>query len=390
MRAVIHVDMDAFFASVEQLDDPSIRGKPVVVGARSSRGVVAAASYGVRKYGVRSAMPMVEALRRCPDAIVVPPRRARYVELSRAVFAIFRRYTPVVEGLSVDEAFLDVTGSQALFGSGAEIARSIRRDIYGDLRLTASAGVAPSKFVAKIASDLDKPNGLVVVPAGEEAAFLAPLDLKRMWRVGPKAQKRLRGAGVQTIGDLARLPEETLTALLGSWGLTVAQLARGIDDRPVVTGRPPKSLGSEETFERDLRTKEELLKPILSQCIRVADRLVKKGLFADVVTLKLKYGDHQIRTRQLKLEEPSSSADAIFEATRTLIDRFDHLSLGVRLTGVSVSGLSSSPAPTLFTPEKRERQEKLAVVTGALRDRFGVEQITRASLISPSNGARKP
>ena len=256
MRTVIHFDMDAFFASVEQLDNPDLRGQPVLVGARSRRGVVTAASYEARPTGVRSAMSMVEALRRCPDAVVVPPRRARYSELSGRVFEVFRRYTPLVEGLSVDEAFLDVTGSRSLFGEGPEIARLIKDDVRSEIGLTGSAGVASNKFVAKIASDLDKPDGLTVVPVGGEAEFLAPLPLERMWRVGPKARVRLRAAGLQTIGDLARSDLRTLEQLLGSWGPVARELAHGIDERPVVVGAPPKSLGSESTFEEDLTTND--------------------------------------------------------------------------------------------------------------------------------------
>ncbi|MDH3200572.1 MAG: DNA polymerase IV [Myxococcales bacterium] len=381
MRTVIHFDMDAFFASVEQLDDPELRGKPVLVGARSKRGVVTAASYEARPTGVRSAMSMVEALRRCPGAVVVPPRRSRYLELSRQVFSVFRRYTPLVEGLSVDEAFLDVSGSRALFGDGEHIARRIKREIHGEIGLTGSAGVAPNKFVAKIASDLDKPDGLVLVPTGSTADFLAPLPLERMWRVGPKARVRLRAAGFQTIGDLARADAGTLEQLLGSWGSVVRDLARGIDDRPVVVGAPPKSLGSEETFETDLRTRDALLKPILRQSMRVADRLVEQGLWARVVTLKIKYRDHRIRSRQMKLSGVVSDTDAIFDAASELLGRFDDLAYGVRLTGVSVSNMTKVPDEELFPDAARERRERLAATGHALRERFGTAGLTRASLI---------
>lgn len=382
MRTVIHFDMDAFFASVEQLDNPDLRGKPVLVGARSRRGVVTAASYEARPRGVRSAMSMVEALRRCPDAIVVPPRRARYSELSGRVFGVFRRYTPLVEGLSVDEAFLDVTGSQALFGDGPEIARRIKQDIRSEIGLTGSAGVAPNKFVAKIASDLDKPDGLTVVSAGEEAEFLAPLPLGRMWRVGPKARVRLRDAGLRTIGDLAGADVRTLEQLLGSWGPVARELARGLDDRPVIVGAPPKSLGSEATFEHDLTTTDALLKPILRQSMLVADRLVNKGLWARVVTLKIKYGDHRIRTRQARLSRAVSDTDAIYQAAGELLGRFDALDSGVRLTGVSVSSLTKTPDAELFPDPERERRERLAATTRALRERFGSAGVTRASLIA--------
>jgi DNA polymerase-4 len=382
MRTVIHFDMDAFFASAEQRDNPDLRGRPVLVGARSRRGVVAAASYEARPSGVHSAMSMVEALRRCPEAVVVPPRRSRYVELSRTVFGVFRRYTPLVEGLSVDEAFLDVTGSRSLFGEGSEIAASIKKDILAEVGLTGSAGVAPNKFVAKIASDLHKPDGLTVVQEGEAADFLAPLPLERMWRVGPKARVKLRAAGLRTIGDLARLDSGTIEQLLGSWGPVARELARGHDERPVVVGSPPKSLGTESTFERDLTTRDALLKPILRQSMQVADRLVDKGLWARVVTLKIKYGDHRIRTRQVRLPRAVSDTDAIFQAARDLLRRFDDLESGIRLTGVSVSMFSDGPGEELFPDVDRERRERLAATTQALRERFGTTGLTRASLLS--------
>ncbi len=388
MRTVIHFDMDAFFASVEQLDDPALRGKPVLVGARSRRGVVTAASYEARPSGVRSAMSMVEALRRCPGAIVVPPRRERYAELSRRVFEVFRRYTPLVEGLSVDEAFLDVSGSHALFGEGPDIARQIKEDVRREIGLTGSAGVAPCKFVAKIASDLDKPDGLTVVPPGTEADFLAPLPLARMWRVGPKARVRLHDAGLRTIGDLARADLRTLEQLLGSWGPVARELARGLDDRPVVVGAPPKSLGSESTFEEDLTTADALLKPILRQSMQVADRLVDKGLWARVVTVKIKYGDHRIQTRQARLPRAISDTDAIYQTAAALLSRFDSLSRGVRLTGVSVSLLTTVQDPELFPDADRSRRERLATTTRALRERYGAAGLTRASLIAERDPRR--
>ena len=390
MRTVIHFDMDAFFASVEQLDDPDLRGRPVLVGARSRRGVVTAASYEARPTGVRSAMSMVEALRRCPEAIVVPPRRARYLELSTQVFGVFRRYTPQVEGLSVDEAFLDVTGSRSLFGDGPQIAQRIKEDVRSEIGLTGSAGVAANKFVAKIASDLDKPDGLTIVAAGGAAEFLAPLPLERMWRVGPKARVRLRAAGLQTIGDLARADLRALEQLMGSWGPVARELARGIDERPVVVGAPPKSLGSEATFEQDLTTIDALLKPILRQSMQVADRLVNKGLWARVVTLKIKYRDHRIRTRQACLQRAVSDTDTIFQIAGDLLSRFEEIDSGVRLTGVSVSSLSSEPDAELFPDVERERRERLAATTRALRERFGSAGVTRASLLAKPVDAGDP
>lgn len=382
MRQILHIDMDAFFASVEQLDDPKLRGKPVLVGGASRRGVVAAASYEARPFGARSAMPMMEALRRCPNAIVVPARMQRYQEVSEQVFGIFERYTPLVEGLSVDEAFLDVTGSAALFGDGETIARRIKKDVRDETGLTASAGVAPSKFVAKIASDMDKPDGLVVVREGEVGRFLAPLDVDRMWGVGPTAAARLRQAGFHTIGDLAEAGEARLERLLGSWGGHVAQLARGLDDRPVVIDGRAKSVGAEETYERDLHRRSEILEHLLDQSRRVARRLYKHGVRGRVVTVKLKYADFTLRTRQLHLPEPISDVDSIYAACVTLIDRFPRTGQGVRLTGVSVSGLSDEPRQrALFPDPKNERREKLQRAVSELEDRYGFARVTRATLL---------
>lgn len=381
-RQILHVDMDAFYASVEQRDDPALRGKPVIVGGRSRRGVVAAASYEVRKFGVRSAMSMVEALQRCPNAIVVPPRMRHYADVSERVFDIFHRFTPLVEGLSFDEAFLDVTGSQRLFGDGIAIAKQIKGAIREELDLTGSAGVAPSKFVAKVASDLDKPDGLVVVAPESVREFLEPLPIERMWGVGKKASAQLRARGFQTIGDLAATPVESLEAVLGSWGRSVHELARGEDDRPVVPDRDAKSIGAEETFESDLKTVEALERPLLHQAGRVAARLSRSGLRARCVTVKLKYHDHTSKTRQMKLPEPIADTDSIYDAARSLLPRFPPIARGVRLTGVSVSDLHEGPAaPTLFPDEKRARREQIEALTGELRERFGRKSLTRGRLL---------
>jgi DNA polymerase-4 len=381
VRSILHVDMDAFYAAVEQLDEPSLRGKPVLVGGLG-RSVVLAASYEARPSGARSAMPMVEARRRCPEAIVVPPRHARYAEISRRVFEVFRRYTPLVEGLSVDEAFLDVTGSRSLFGDGATIAARIKADIRAEIGLTASAGVAPVKFVAKIASDLRKPDGLVVVGPDEVEAFLAPLPVERMWGVGPKTAARVRAAGLATIGDLARAEEAVLGRLLGSWGSHVGDLARGVDPREVVVGGEAKSIGSEETFERDLRTAAEIEPQLLAQAGRVAGRLVAEALSARVVTVKVKYADFKIKTRQKRLDASADDTDSIYEAARELLARFPGLTRGVRLTGVSVSGLVPGPPErTLFPEARREKRHKLEQTVAALRDRFGPAGVTRATLL---------
>jgi DNA polymerase-4 len=379
VRRILHIDMDAFFASVEQRDDPSLRGRPVVVGGASWRGVVAAASYEVRKFGVHSAMPMVEALRRCPEAVVVTPKHGRYSEVSAQVFAIFERYTPWVEGLSLDEAFLDVTGSQQLFGEATAIAQRIKDEIRGELGLTASAGVAPCKFAAKIASDLQKPDGLVVV--GEDvAAFLAPLAIERMWGVGPVAARRLHDRGFHTMGDLASCSPEALQRLLGSWGAEIVRLARGDDPRGVVPQRMAKSVGAEETFEADLRSKKELELPLLEQSERVSHRMLRDGLMGSTVVLKIKFADFQLISRRMGLPEPVCDAVSIHQAALTLLQRVP-LDRGVRLTGVAVTDLCTE-APRLLLPQpelgKRRKVEELML---QVHDRFGTSGLQRAELM---------
>jgi DNA polymerase-4 len=383
LKTILHVDMDAFYASVEQRDDPRLRGKPVIVGGRSRRGVVLAASYEVRPFGVRSAMPMAEALRRAPHAIVVPPRRDRYELASDQAFAIFRRYTPLVEPLSLDEAFLDVTASRALFGDGETIAGAIKRDVREELSLTASAGVAPCKFAAKVASDLRKPDGLVVVTPGEVAAFLAPLPVERMWGVGPKTSPKMRELGFQTIGDLARASEATLERVLGSWGLEVARLARGEDDRDVVPDALARSIGAEETYEEDLVGAEAIAPTLLEHSARVARRLVRSGLFAQTVAIKIKYADFTLRTRRVTLPEPVQDTDSIHRAAIGLLARVPLDARRVRLTGVSVSGIVEGDAPrTLFPDQGAEKRRKVEEVAARIAERFGDEDaVKRATLI---------
>ncbi len=382
MRAILHVDMDAFFASVEQRDDPSLRGKPVVVGSSSRRGVVAAASYEARPYGVRSAMPMAQALDRCPHAVIVPPNRARYVEASRQVFDVFRAFTPLVEGRSLDEAFLDVTGSQKLFGDAVSIAEQIRARIRERTELTASAGVAPNKFIAKIASDLQKPDGLTVVAKEGAAAFLAPLSVRKMWGVGPRSAERLETLGFHTLGDLARADPRRLEQIIGAFGARAHHLARGIDDRPVVPGREAKSIGAERTFERDYRDARALEPAILAQAEEVAHRLLRAGLWAGTVTLKIKYGNHQQVTRQTRLEPPAADTETLYRACLGLLEKVPDLRRGVRLTGVSASGFRAQAAPTLFDGPDAERREALDRAQLALQEKFGSSALKRARLMS--------
>jgi DNA polymerase-4 len=380
---ILHVDMDAFYASVEQRDDPSLRGKPVIVGGRSRRGVVLAASYEVRPFGVHSAMPMAQALRLAPQALVIPPHMDRYAEASAEVFAIFRRFTPLVEPLSLDEAFLDVTASQALFGDGETIARAIKLAVKHELRLTASAGVAPCKFAAKVASDLRKPDGLLVVPPGGVAEFLRPLPIERMWGVGPKTSPKLRALGYTTLGDLARAGENTLERVLGSWGAHIAQLARGDDERDVDPAGAAQSIGAEITHEEDLVDREAIRARLLEHAARVARRLVRAGLSARTVTVKIKYADFSLRTRRTTLSAPANDTDTLHRAAVECLERVPLEGRRVRLTGVSVGGLVAGEAPpALFPDAAADKRRALEALTARIADKFQDENVvTRATLL---------
>jgi DNA polymerase-4 len=382
VRQILHVDMDAFFASVEQHDDPSLRGKPLVVGGASRRGVVAAASYEARQFGVRSAMPMAEALRRCPRLIVVPPRGDRYGEVSARVFEIFHTYTPLVEGLSIDEAFLDVTASRGLFGDGATIAGLIKKDVLEATGLTCSAGVAPCKFAAKIASDMEKPNGLTVVGA-DVAAFLAPLPIERMWGIGPKTAPALRTLGYGTLGDLAKADPSALERALGSWGPEVRELARGNDPREVIPDREAKSIGAECTYDVDLTSREAIARTLLAHASRVAERLTAANLAARAVVVKLKLHDFSLLTRRVTLSSPASDTRTLHDACLALLDRFPLEGARVRLTGVSVQELGPPEGvqATLFRDRTRERRREVEHVLLRAKERFGNKPITFASLL---------
>ncbi len=390
LREILHVDMDAFFASVEQRDDPRLRGKPVLVGGASRRGVVAAASYEARVFGCKSAMPMHEALRRCPQAIVVSPTRGRYEEVSSQVFEIFNRYTPLVEGLSLDEAFLDVTGSRSLFGDGETIARAIRKDVFDVTGLTCSAGVASSKFAAKIASDVNKPDGLTVV-GPDVAAFLAPLPLERMWGIGPKTAPTLRRLGYSTLGDLARADPAALERVLGGWGAEVRELARGIDVREVEPDRDAKSIGAECTHEEDLTTKEAIGRSLLAHAARVAERLTEGGLTAGAIVVKLKYADFTLLTRRKTLREPASDTTTLHDTSLELLERFPLDGARVRLTGVSAQDIGPGAVqPTLFPDRAAERRRGLESILLDAKGRFGGQPITFATLLEDTSGKADP
>jgi DNA polymerase-4 len=309
------------------------------------------------------------------------PRMDRYAEMSRIVFGVLRTFTPLVEGLSLDEAFLDVTASQSLFGDGPTIARKIKDAILEKTGLRASAGVAPCKFVAKIASDIDKPDGLRVVRADEVTDFLAALPIERMWGIGVKTAPKIHAKGFHTLGDLARADARWLENVLGAWGLEAQALARGIDPRNVVPDRLAKSIGAEETFDRDIRGREGLERHLLGQTSRVARRLCHEHLLGRVVVVKVKYTDFSIQSRRMKVVEPVGDTDSIFAIVRTLLGRFD-LARPIRLTGVSVADLrAETTAATLFGEPEAERRRRLEKVSAQIADRFGSQGIRRAALL---------
>lgn len=383
-RVIIHLDMDAFYASVEVRDNPALMGKPVVVGGPSGRSVVSAASYEARRYGIRSAMPVTRARQLCPEAIFLPVRMGRYREVSDQIMAIFERFTPLVEPLSLDEAFLDVTGSARLFGSGREIAVTIKRLIREETGLTGSAGVAANKLVAKIASDLEKPDGLTMVPTGTEREFLAPLPVSRLWGAGATTIKELALLGVTTIGNLAALPVDLLTARFGKSGLHLHQSALGLDDREVVPEREAKSVSHEDTYEEDLRSPAQTRKELLSLAIRVGARLRRHHLAGRTISLKVRYSDFSTVSRAVTLKEATGDGQLLFRAALELLTKTEAHRRSVRLLGISVSNLVPDNTPRqndLFgTSRKQARREELNRATDRINQKFGREAINPALL----------
>ncbi len=344
-RSILHLDLDAFYAAVEALDRPELREKPVIVGGSSNRGVVAAASYEARRFGVHSAMPIARARRLCPNGVYLPVRMPRYAEISARVFAIYGRFTPLVEPLSIDEAFLDVTGCERLSGTAEEAARRIKEAVRAETGLIVSAGAASNKFIAKIASDMGKPDGLVVVPPGEEQAFLDPLPVGKVWGVGKVAEGELARLGIRTIRDLRRTAREMLVRAFGEHGDHLFSLARGIDDRPVETERETKSIGHEETFERDLRYRETMRRELLALSGRVAERLRREALRGKTVTLKVKYSDFVQVTRAITLADPTDDGGTVYRCAMDLLSETEAGARPVRLLGVSVSRLEEAKEP---------------------------------------------
>jgi DNA polymerase IV len=393
---ILHVDMDAFYAAVEVLEDPTLAGKPVVVGGSGRRGVVAAASYEARAYGVRSAMPSGRAKQLCPHAVFVSGRYDRYTSYSERIHAIFESYTPLVEGIALDEAFLDVAGALRLFGDGEHIAHDIRRRIGEEVGLSASVGVAATKFVAKLASEAAKPRaslagiepgrGVVVISPGEELSFLHPMPVEALWGVGPATAQRLRRLGVTTIGDLARVGVETLESSLGrAHGRHLHELARGRDPRPVEADRELKSVSHEETYSFDIDRRDELHREVVRMADAVAGRLRAAGVAGRTVTLKVRYGDFRTVTRSQTVPSPVDDGFVIAGVGSALLDQVD-LGEGVRLLGVSVSNLIHSEARQLaldFDPGTTPGRPGPGATKALdqVRDRFGEGALGPAVLL---------
>ncbi len=381
-RTILHGDLDAFFASVEQLDDPSLRGKPVLVGGAGRRGVVAAASYEARAFGCRSAMPTSIALRRCPHAVIVRGNFARYSELSSRVFAIFHDVSPIVQPLSIDEAFIDVTGSRALLGDGRSIAAMLRRRVRDEIGLTLSVGVATNKMVAKVASDADKPDGLTVVEPGHEAAFLAPRPAGVLPGIGPAAQKRLASIGLHTAGDVANAPLDQLRAVFGQHAEQARNRARGIDPRPVTTDRDRKSISQERTMTHDLTDAEQARALLLWHVESVSHRLRSKGLVAGAITLKLRFGDFETVTRSASLSQPTNTSSDLWHAARDCFDRWASAHWQpLRLLGFGVDHLTEANNVQAGLFDQAQRRSALDEAKDAVMNKFGKDAIAPAGAL---------
>lgn len=364
-RAILHVDLDAFFAAVEQHDDPALAGQPVVVGGAGGRAVVAAASYEARRFGIHSAMPMHEALRRCPQVLVIRPRLRRYREISAQVFEIFRGFTGLVEGLSLDEAYLDVTDTLGPWGSALAVAREIRARIRARTGLTASVGVAHNKLLAKLASGMHKPDGLTVIEADQAEAILEPLPVGHLHGIGTRTAARLEHEGIYTLGQLRRAPESVLWPLFRRETRRIRERAAGIDDRPVVTDAPEKQISSEQTFERDLRDQQALVGHLAELAERTAARLRRRQLEAGTVSIKVRRRDFATYSRQRSFSPPTQEARLIVEVATGLLRRWfeEQPRAAVRLLGVGVADLAPARQLDLFAPAATAARDFAATAT---------------------------
>ena len=391
MRQIIHVDMDAFYASIEQLDNPEYKGQPVIVGGNpKGRGVVSAASYEARKFGIHSAMPMAQAVRLCPHAIVLPVRMERYVQVSQQIHTIFEKYTPLVESVSIDEAFLDVTGSTNLFGSGEQIALAIKTAIKDKLKLTASVGVAPNKFLAKLASDMKKPDGFVVITEQNKQEIIDPLPVSKIWGVGKVTEQALQSYAIQTIAQLRQTPLEELRAIVGNFAQTLLQLACGIDESEVQPTRQAKSLSSERTFATDVQDEEVLLGALLNQVEEVGQRLRAANLLAKTVTVKLRYADFRTITRSNTLGQATNTTRTLWQTAKAIFQIWQAESAGLpsrgfrrtgplRLIGFATSGLveEDTSQRLLFSDPKEEKEKRLDDAVDEIKNKFGEDALHR-------------
>jgi DNA polymerase-4 len=373
---ILHLDMDAFFAAVEQRDHPELRGKPLLIGHDGPRGVVATASYEARPFGCHSAQPMAVAKRLCPQAIILPVRGERYRAVSARMFSILEEFSPLVEPLSIDEAFLDVTGTEGLFGPPEQVARKLRRRIAEDLQLTASVGVAPNKFLAKLASDMNKPDGLMIIRPEDIDRILLPLPVTKIWGVGKATAAGLEQWGIRTIGDLREKPIEWLEQHCGGEAQRFFNLARGIDVRTVTTDREAKSIGHEQTFEVDVGEAQEIRRVLLDQVEQVGQRLRRHGLLARGVSIKIRFGGFQTINRSATLRTPTDSTDELWQAADALFDKWPFQP--VRLIGMTAERLCGGEAQmALFADPERERRRKLDSVADQINERFGKRAIRR-------------
>lgn len=380
-RWIIHIDMDAFFAAVEQRDDPSLMGRPVIVGGVGRRGVVSTASYEARRYGVRSALPMSEARRLCPHGVFMPGDHRKYARVAGEIRAILTDFSPLVEPLSLDEAFLDVTGMEWLYPDPRDIAVAIKDRIRCELTLPASAGLAPNKFLAKLASDWGKPNGLVVVKPGEETAFLRAMPISRLWGVGDKTARLLQAVGINTIGQLAAADYTILVKHFGQAADQMRRLAQGLDERPVVPDHEPKSVGNEVTFADDLHAKDDIDTCLLALSQKVGRRLRQSGYAGRTVTVKIRFGSFRTITRSRTIGDATALGDTIFDNVRAIMAGVE-LTEGVRLLGVTVSNLQPGGDQLSLFSAADEKKRKVSAAVDRLKDKFGEGAVTRGRLLT--------
>jgi len=384
-KIILHLDMDAFFAAIEQLDNPQFRGKPVVVGADpkggKGRGVVSTCSYEARQFGIHSAMPISHAYKRCPHAIYVFPRGKRYSEMSKKIMKILQRFSPDVEPISIDEAFLDISSTWKLFGSAENLGKSIKKTIYDETQLIASVGIAPSKFVAKIASDLEKPDGLVIVDKNHVVEFLAPLEISRLWGVGKKTLPQLQNLGIHTIGDLARYSQKKLIDQFGKAGLHFWRLANGIDSREVEQRAAAKSISKEVTFDVDKNNQDELYETLLYLCNELAREMRKKNYRGRTITLKVRLEDFSTFSRSKSFSQAINASNLIQDQVAAMFSSFDRKGKKVRLLGVGLSHLQIGGGQINLFEGSDKQDNKIDKVIDQVREKFGEKAITRASLI---------